>query len=272
MLIPILSTLAILAFLYLILLLIVSPTDRTHPDVHLLKGAYIAHRGLHDNQHGIPENSLVSFEKAMEKGFPIEIDIHLTKDGHVVVFHDATLTRMCGKDDRIKELTLEEIKAYHLLDTGEKIPTLEETLEKVAGRVFLLIEFKMENGNTKELCRAANQILSGYDGKYFIQSFYPQVLSWYRKNNRKVCRGLLAASFHGESLPRRMSGAMLFNFLARPDFISYKHQDGANPIRRFAVWLGAVSVGWTFRCQEELKEGKKHFESFIFEKFLPEKE
>ncbi len=262
---------SILVGLILVFLILISPSDRKHPKIGMLRGAYIAHRGLHDKSKSIPENSLSAFEQALKHGFPIEIDIHLTKDNKVVVFHDEKLERMCGSEGSVEEKTLEELRTLRLLDSDEKIPTLEETLNLVNGKQFLLIEFKVKN-NAKQLCRAASEILSQYKGDYFVQSFYPQVLGWYKFHNRTVCRGLLAAKFQNEGLAKRLLGNMLLNFIAKPDFIAYKLEDSDALMRRLVVWLGAESLGWTFRSAKTLEEKKRHFNGFIFENFLPEKE
>ena len=69
----------------------------------------IAHRGLHNET--LTENSMGSFANAIERGYNIETDVHLLKSGEVVVFHDNTLKRVCGKDVKISDLTLEDIKS-----------------------------------------------------------------------------------------------------------------------------------------------------------------
>lgn len=104
-----------------------------------------AHRGLHDNLWGVPENSLPAFQAAMDKGYGIELDVHLTADNELVVHHDDTLYRMCHVERDIKDMTLKEIRQYTLLGTEEKIPTLQEVLDLVNGRVPLLIELKTES-------------------------------------------------------------------------------------------------------------------------------
>ena len=258
-----------LSFLYLALIFLTSPASRKHPDKEVLKGSFIAHRGLHNENESIPENSLLSFQKALEKKLAIEIDIHLTKDGQIVVFHDENAKRMCGVDGKIEEMTLDEIKSLSLINTNEKIPTLQEVLSLVRGEVFLLIEFKVVNGNAAELCKKANEILSDYKGKYLIQSFYPQVLSWYKKNRKDICRGQLSARFLKENLSKRLLGLQLFNFIGRPDFISFKHKDHSSVMFRFVKWQGAENAGWTFRSEDEFEENKKHFNAWIFEGFDP---
>ena len=66
-----------------------------------------AHRGLHGG--GVPENSMAAFRRAVEAGYGIELDVHLSRDGEVVVFHDETLVRMTGCERRLAELTLDEL-------------------------------------------------------------------------------------------------------------------------------------------------------------------
>ncbi len=65
---------------------------------------YFAHRGLYDPQKGIPENSLAAFRAAAEKGYGVELDVRLTRDGYVVVSHDDNLKRMTGADKTILSL------------------------------------------------------------------------------------------------------------------------------------------------------------------------
>lgn len=261
--------LGIFALIYLFLVFLTAPSSKKHPDLEKFKGKYIAHRGLHDETK--PENSLSAFRAAVEKGYPIEIDLHLTKDGRVVVFHDGTLNRMCGSVGKIVEMTLEELKEFHLSDSEEKIPTFEECLEAVQGKVPLLIEYKMENGNTKVLCEAAEKILSDYEGDYLIQSFYPQVVRWYKLHRKSVCRGQLACQFKKQGFFKWLSGNLLLNFMGRPHFVSYKHQDNNALLLKFAIWLGAFPFGWTFRTSKELKINGSAFQAWIFEHITPNK-
>ena len=255
--------------LTLLFLFLICPAVRRHPDRELLKGAKIAHRGLHGLSKDVPENSLRAFQAAVDKGYWIENDIHLTKDGHVVVFHDDTLDRMCGVSGKIEEMTLVELKKFRLAGTDQQIPTLQECLDLVDGRVPLLIEFKCPTSNAAPLCEAANRILEEYHGKYFIQSFYPPVLGWYRKHRKDICRGQLSTPFYHDAFHKRLAGALLFNFIGRPDFVSYEHAFYRNFFHRVAVKLGAVPLGWTFRNEKDLEARKADFQGYIFEKFLP---
>lgn len=258
-----------IASLLLIILFLIFPSMRRHKDRKAMKGLLIAHRGLHNAKKGIPENSLAAFAEATARGYAIENDIHITKDGKVVVFHDNTLERMCGVKVRIEDLTLEEIKKYRLLDTEEKIPTLKECLDLVDGRVPLLIEFKCDLKNYKELCASADKILSQYGGKYFIQSFFPGAPYWYRKNRKDIMRGQLSSTFGKKTFGFLLTGFVL-NFFARPDFVAFDYNHKNNICFRLQKLLGAFPVVWTLRKQEQLAEGQKTFEAYIFENFIPD--
>ena len=268
----------VVAFLIILLLVIIAaviyvflimPRAVEGADMDMLSCDF-AHRGLWSEKY--PENSLAAFELAARAGYGIELDIQLSRDKKVVVFHDETLKRMCGEDVCIADLTLRELKKYRLSQTSETIPTLTECLDVVKGRVPLLIEFKMERGNTKELCKAANDILKHYKGEYLIQSFYPQVVRWYKIHRKDVCRGQLACKFRKKGFMKWLSGNLLLNFLGRPHFVSYKFSDHKNPMLKFVIWQGAYPVGWTYRSKDELCENRKYFKTWIFEGFDPKEQ
>ncbi len=252
----------------LLAVFLTAPSLRRHSGKDGINGRYIAHRGLHGAD--TPENSLAAFRAAIKRGYMIENDIHITADNNVVVFHDYNLLRMCGVDKRVEECTLDELKKYNLLGTGEKIPTLEECLREVDGRVPLLIEFKTESfKDCKRLCAAADRLLSNYRGEYYVQSFFPPVLYWYRKNRKSVCRGQLSTPIGNKPFYKKLMGWLCYNFISRPDFISYDFRGSKNPMLCLAVFLGAVPVCWTVRSDTELEKSRGSFKAYIFENFIP---
>ncbi len=267
---PFLIVVLVLAAFFLFLIF---PACRRHPDRKLMKGMNIAHRGLHSIFENTPENSLAAFEAAAARGIAIETDIHITRDGKVVIFHDDTLKRMCGVSGRIEDKTLKELKELSLAGTEHKIPTLQECLELVDGRVPLLIEFKTKSPKTcAPLCRAANEILKNYKGKYFMQSFYPPAVFWYRRHRRDICRGQLSSGYFKEKgIHMKALSCLLLNFLSRPDFVSYEYKFP----RHFSLWvckvLGAHIAGWTYTEQKQIDQTKATFSTHIFEGFIPEK-
>lgn len=110
----------------------------------------IAHRGLHDINNGIVENSLEAFDLAVQKKYIIELDVQILKDNNIVVFHDNNLHRLTGVNKNISEVTYEEIKDLKLRNTNSYIPKLEEVLNFINGRVPILIEIK-NNGKVRKI-------------------------------------------------------------------------------------------------------------------------
>ncbi|WP_281532888.1 glycerophosphodiester phosphodiesterase family protein [Anaerocolumna aminovalerica] len=267
-----LVTLIILSILYLIA---IAPKLIHRHDFTPWQGRLYAHRGLHQDNSKSPENSMEAFRLAVKHGYGIEIDIQLTKDNIPVVFHDYSLTRVCGINKRVNELTYEELQNIKLYQSQETIPTLQNVLDLVNGQVPLIIEFKVESINTT-LCNMAAPILDHYKGLYCIQSFNPLVLQWYRKNRPAVMRGQLASNLikdkeKGSSFLQFILQNLLFNFITKPDFISYNH------IHHYMLSLvicrklySTPTFAWTINSQTELNKSKKCFDFFIFEQFIPE--
>lgn len=260
--------LGVCAVLSLIYLFLVFPAIRRHEYRKNLKGALIAHRGLFDNDGGIPENSMDAFAHAVANGYGIETDIRLTKDGEIVIHHDDSLKRLCGEDKKVYDLSLVELREYNLLGTDQKIPTFKEFLRLIDGKVPLIIEFKADTFKCASLCEKANEILKDYKGIYTVQSFDPYVVYWYKKNDPSVCRGQLADAYKDTFL-RRFLGTFLYNFLTRPDYIAFNHNRADSFSYRLQRLLGAFTVGWTFKSLEEQDKRKKDFDSYIFEGFKP---
>lgn len=151
----------------------------------------IAHRGLHNEQ--FPENSMSAFKNAIDNGYNIEIDVHIIKDGTVVVFHDFTLKRMTGKGGSLADLTIEDIKGdEYLLPNGETIPLLKDLLELIDGKVGLLVELKSTSFFTYELEKALYELIKGRESWVFVQSFNPLSVRWFNKHANEFTRGQLA--------------------------------------------------------------------------------
>ncbi|MDC6361648.1 MULTISPECIES: glycerophosphodiester phosphodiesterase family protein [Flavobacteriaceae] len=232
----------------------------------------IAHRGLHSGNALIPENSLKAFEAAIDKGYPIELDVHLLKDNEVVVFHDESLERMCGSNEVINNLTSKEIKEYRLLESSEQIPLLKEVFDFVEGRTPILIEIKSSKENKGVLLPLAN-LIKGYSGYVAIQSFNPFYLRWFAKNAPLVVRGQLSGSFEGEPLGYLIKFLLrnyVFNFMGKPDFIAHEVEDlkENRKVKRLREKNMPV-LGWTVREVKTFQEFKPYLDNIIFENFLP---
>lgn len=231
-----------------------------------------AHRGLHDISSGVPENSLAAFRMAAENGYGAELDVQLSKDGQVVVFHDDTLNRVCGIDGRVDSYEYSELREMSLLGTGEKIPLFTDVLKTFDGGSDrpLIVELKTGPRND-ELCRKTYDILKEYTGIYCIESFNPMIVNWFRKNAPEVFRGQLASPvadyLPGQKKPVAfMLSRCLFNVLARPDFIAYKNVKRPHGVMN-ARKHGVLLFAWTSR---EPDIDQKINDSVIFENYRPD--
>lgn len=239
-----------------------------------LTGWDYAHRGLYDNEHGIPENSMAAFRRAVDKGYGIELDVHLTADNQLVVFHDDTLTRMCGMNKKISSFLYSDLMQLRLLGTEEGIPLFKDVLELIDGKVPLIIELKVDGSNQNLLCPLVWQLLSRYKGDYCIESFHPFVLQWFKRHEPQVVRGQLSCNFvkenpHCDIVLFLMSNLMT-NFFTHPDFIAYKYLDLDNPAVIYNRKLFHImTVVWTIPGKPTYDRFKNKVDAMIFEGFEP---
>jgi glycerophosphoryl diester phosphodiesterase len=217
----------------------------------------IAHRGLHAAGEGRPENSLAAFEHACRLGFPAELDVRLTRDGEVVVFHDRALRRLTGGPGRVEERDAAELRALRLLGTAERVPLLCELLELVDGRVPLLIELKAGAPPTA-LEHAVLEALRGYHGEVAIQSFKLRTV---RELDRRDAPHAIGHLWHRRTV---VSGAERVAFVGC-------HVSGAprRAVRRRRE-AGAVVLAWTVRSPAQAERALRHVDNYIFEDFVPE--
>ena len=231
-----------------------------------------AHRGLWNE--AIPENSLSAFRRAADEGFAIELDVQLSRDNTVMVFHDYTLDRMCGAPCKLSDLTTAELKKLCLKDTNERIPTLREVLSAVGGRVPLLIELKGESTDTSLVPRVLAE-LSTYEGEWCIESFNPLLLRAVKRLDNSVVRGLLSGDLtknkeNGSPFLNFILTQLLLTFLCRPAFHAY---DGRYPNRRALKvgirYFGAAPVVYTIKNEIDYDRFLDAGIAPIFEGFVP---
>lgn len=220
-----------------------------------------AHRGLYGGD--IPENSLAAFIAAADAGYGIELDLQLSSDGEVMVFHDYDLERMTGSPGLLSERTCGELSALRLRtpdgrETDEGIPTLRAVLDEAGGRVPFLLELKGESGDTA-LCEAIHKVLEGYEGQFAVQSFNPLLLRGFAKVNPLMPRGLLYTDVfrvRGRSGVNFLLSAMAFNRLCRPNFISCDKDCLDMPTVKAVTGLYGLPVFvWTLKGDETAPPG-----------------
>jgi glycerophosphoryl diester phosphodiesterase len=230
--------------------------DRDLRDTWLMRTP-IAHRGLHAAVEGRPENSLAAFERACALGFPAELDVRLTRDGQVVVFHDRALRRMTGARGRVEDRDVADLRGLRLQRTSQRIPLLAEVLERVDGRVPLLVELKA-GAPPAALEAAVLDALRGYGGEVAIQSF--QLRTVRELDRREAPRAV------GHLWRRRTTPAAG----ERVAFVGC-HVDGVprRAVRRRRD-AGKVVLAWTVRSPEQAERALRFVDNYIFEGFVPE--
>ena len=273
----ILITIALIVIFIVIYIFLTLPRVFDSANMDLLATDY-AHRGLHNAE--IPENSLAAYSNAIDNGYGIEIDVQLSSDGEIFVFHDATVKRMCCVDKKLSEMTADEIKSLRLLNTDEHIPTLAEVLSLVDARVPLLIEIKYY-AETIKLCELLAEALDSYCGSFAIQSFDPRILRYFKKYRPRFARGQLVAKAPKKGEKKEVDSQnpivtfllthLLLNVLSRPDFISIQN----NHTRELGFVLAtevfkAKAFVWTVRTNKQYNFFRRQGYLSIFENIKPE--
>lgn len=227
----------------------------------------IAHRGLHDKK--LPENSIGAFKAAVDKGYAIELDIHLSHDNRLVVLHDDTTRRLTGDDVKITESDSANLTKLSLSGTQYCIPLLDDVLEVVAGSVPLLIEVKA-GSPANVIGPLIRRALKGYRGEYAVQSFDPRIVGRFRKHEPNIPRGQLSCTFSSHptlpTIQKFLLRNMLLNVRTRPDFIAY--EIGSLPSGVVTFWQSVHKIPllvWTIRTKAELQKAHDLGANVIFE-------
>lgn len=237
----------------------------------------IAHRGYHDRAERRIENTLPAVAAAIDHKFAVEVDLQLTADGRVVVFHDKVLDRLTESTGRLDQKSLAEAKAAKFRETDARIPTLEELLDLVDGRVPLVIELKSNWTGDRRLEQAVAAILATYSGPAAVMSFDPASMAAMRRLAPGLPRGLIADHFDGGLDWGHLSPARRFalrHLLAAatvwPDFVSYGIK--ALPANAPLLFrhLGLPLITWTIRTPADRAKARQYTDQITFEGFDPD--
>lgn len=227
----------------------------------------LAHRGLHNQQ--LDENSLGAFKAAIEHGYGIELDVHPLKDGGLVVVHDTNLKRVTGVDVNVETLSEEDLKKYPLLLSKEKIPTLKEVFDLVAGKFPILVELKVEGKFNPELPSRVLKLLENYPktDNIAIQSFNPYAMKYLKEKDAPYPLGQLVSNkLDGQS----KFVCWLFRTLnvlkiSRAEFIAFDIKYlPSRPVKRYRR-KGYPILTWTIDDEEKLLRARKYADNIIFE-------
>jgi glycerophosphoryl diester phosphodiesterase len=246
--------------------------------IDFLKEHPIAHRGYFDNAGTFPENSVGAIMEAVSKGFAAELDVMLSSDGEVMVFHDESLERMCSVRRDFSEMRSLELQGTRLCQSGESIPTLARVLSFVQGRRPLIIELKSFNRQGADtngrLERKVVELLSTYNGPVALKSFNPFTVTellglrtgadrwpvgFISCNHRKDPDFAFLSPDEAEGLSKLREGVA-----PDCDFISYNINDLTEEIS-LKVRARMPLMVWTVRTEEQFKKASQLADNIVFE-------
>ncbi len=235
-----------------------------HFDLSWITSRPIAHRGLHDRQNGIIENSLSAIRAAVANGFNIEVDLHPARDGTPMVFHDFWLNRLTGMEGAINMLDAAQLQETRLTGSGDTIPTLTQLLDTVQGRTGLVIELKGIEGADAGFVSEVGRILKSYAGPAAIMSFDHWLLRDARRDAPDLPLGLTAGGDQGKQSIHEAIAAEV-----KPDFLSYSLRDLDCPFVASFRASGKPVISWTVRSPNDASRSALYADQITFEGFDP---
>jgi glycerophosphoryl diester phosphodiesterase len=236
----------------------------------------IAHRGLHERDNGVVENTASAFAAAIEGGYGIECDLQEAACGEPMVFHDATLDRLTVESGPVRRFDAARLKSARFKDVSDRMPTLAELLDQAGGRTPLFLEIKGTREGAARFCARIARVLSGYSGPVAVMSFEPAMVAEFRALAPAIPRGLVSCRHRSEDWPEFGRGERLARTLlapavvAKPDFIAYHLQ--SLPASAPWVWrrmLRRPMIVWTVKSREEAARALAHGDGIVFEGFRP---
>jgi glycerophosphoryl diester phosphodiesterase len=226
----------------------------------------IAHRGLHDGNVAVIENTIAAAAAAIAGDYAIECDVCLTRDGVPVVFHDPTVERLTAESGRVAAWSAEDLAKVTLGHTDQTIPTVAEFLAFVDGRVPVIMEMK---GTSLEedagYFDALWPVISGYRGPLALMSFDV----WLIEQALAGCE--LPVGLTAEGLRPELLAAHRATIERGCRFVSYSVHHLPNP---FVDWMRserrAPVISWTVRTPEDIATTQAHADQMTFEGFVPQ--
>ena len=237
----------------------------------------IAHRGLHETASNIVENTASAFTAAIAGQYGIECDLQISADGEAMVHHDDALGRLTEGSGTLAAMPAAEIKRASFHKTSDRIMTLGELCDLVAGRSALVIEMKsLFSGDTGLPARVA-AVLQSYAGPVAVMSFDPGQVIALSKAAPGLPRGIVAEGRYDHPEWKALSrwqkwrlAHLLHGLRTRPHFVAYGVKDlpaVAPLLARFAFGLPLLT--WTVRSEADRKRAARYASQMIFEGFRP---
>ncbi len=235
----------------------------------------IAHRGLHDARAGVVENTAGAAAAAAAGNYGMETDLQISADGEAMVFHDDTLDRLTDATGPVGRQTRAALQQIAFKGTRDRMLTLGELCDLIAGRITLLLELKSNfDGDTRIAVRAID-VLKSYAGPAALMSFDPALIAVVRELAPNRVRGIVAQrSYSGPDwafLPpsrRRQLAWFAHAPTTRPHFLAYKVGDLPAAIPALARRVfGLPVLTWTVRSAADRERARRYADQMIFEGF-----
>jgi glycerophosphoryl diester phosphodiesterase len=237
----------------------------------------LAHRGLHDAAKGVIENTPSAVAAAIAASYGMELDLQITADGEAVLHHDYALGRLTDGSGELAAMTATDLKRVAFKATDDRIVTLGELCDLVAGRAPMVLELKSRFEGDERLVRRTAQVLAGYSGPAAVMSFDPAMMAQMRRVAPRLVRGIDAERHFDHPEWNRLSAAqkrsmafLLHAAETRPQFVSYRVRDlpGLAPLVARHIFRLPL-LAWTVRSEEERRRAARFADQMIFEGFQP---
>lgn len=240
----------------------------------------IAHRGLHDRGRGIIENTASAFAAAIERGYAIECDVQLSRDGIPMIFHDDDLDRLTGVAGPVGARTMAELASYTLLDsaTGDTPQRFDEFLAQINGRVLLQIELKQQPNQaaTEVLAQTVMDALKGYRGPVTLESFDPKLIVEVKKRGATMPVGIVTYAYDEPEWDQHLADSTKFALrhllhwpVSRFDFISCRDKSLDLPAVKLFRSFGMPVCAWTIKSPAAALAVLGKADQIVFEGFDP---
>ncbi len=246
------------------------------PSLDWLTAHPVAHRGLHDSANVI-ENTPSAFRAAIEGSFAIETDLQITADGEAMVHHDFELGRLTLGTRQLAAMTAAGLRDVPFTATSDRMITLGELCDLVAGRTPLLIELKSRFDGDLRLVKRAADVLGSYSGPAALMSFDPGPIATLREIAPSLPRGIVAERHYVDTewraltpSQRRSLAFLLHGARTRPHFVAYNVTDLPSPGPFVARHLfGLPLLAWTVRSEHDRQRAERYADQMIFEGLKP---
>lgn len=245
------------------------------PRLPWLTAHSIAHRGLHDEANGIVENTPSAARAAIDGGYGIECDVQITSDGEAMVFHDDVLERLTQGSGAVAAQSATDLKRIAFKGTTERMVTLREYGELIAGRSLLLIELKSRFDGDLRIAARAVETMRNYQGPFAMMSFDPALIEEVRRLAPDITRGIVSESNYTDPYwnflnpaQRRSLTWMTHAPRSCPNFIAHNisHLPALIP-QTARVLFGIPILTWTVRSEAQRTRAARIADQMIFEGF-----